>query len=511
MLSRTALGAACILAAAFGQAQAQAPLSAIDWLSDSLAMPAAIVPPAGQDDIAVSALPEDVTVTELGHPSPDAVGLFPVSVTGLPPDLWGSSSSLDLARRFRAERGDVLPALQDLLYKLLLAELEPPVDAGARPTLFLARIDTLLSLGAVEQADALLKRAGTHDPEIFRRRFDTALLLGTEDQVCQAMLNMPDLSPTYPTRIFCLARGGDWDTAAVTLETARALGVTSDADDMLLASFLDPEIADPSQLLPATSRPSPLVFRMMEAIGEPLPTANLPRAFAHADLNANAGWKAQIEAAERLARTGAIDPNRLLGLYTERRPAASGGVWDRAAVIQKLDAAITLRDAAAVGAALPEAWDAMASVELETALATLYGQPLADLPLEGATATLAYHLQLLSDQYETTALAHTPATAKDRLLRAIATGDLAGVTVSDPVEAAIVEGFSITGIPVRLRSLTDENRLGEAILRAMELFTEGSSGDLDQVSDALTFLRSVGLEDTARRAALQLLLLDRRG
>jgi len=295
------------------------------------------------------------------------------------------------------------------------------------------------------------------------------------------------------------------------LDSARALGVISDAEDILLASFLDPDIADAALLLPSTAHPSPLVFRMMEAIGEPLPTANLPRAFAHADLNDNAGWKAQIEAAERLVRTGAIDPNRLLGLYTERRPAASGGVWDRAEAIQALDRSISARDPAAVSAALPLAWDAMASVQLETALSALYAEKLASLPLEGDVSALAHKIRLLSAQYETAALSYVPNGPRDLLLRAIATGVFSEVTVSDPAEVAIVEGFSATGVPVRLRSLSDENRLGEAILRAMELFTEGAQGDLDEVSDAVTFLRSVGLEDTARRAALQLLLLDRRG
>ncbi len=510
MLTRTTLAVTVIAAGVSAPALAQAPLSAIDWLSDSIATPVTIAPPP-QEDIAVSALPEDVTVSELGQPSPDAVGLLPASATGLSPDLWGSSASRDLAQRLFAKRTDMLPALQDLLYDLLLTELDPPVDSGPEPVLFLARVDALLALGAVEQADAMLQRAGAEDAEIFRRRFDTALLLGTEDRVCRSLLGSPELAPTYPTRIFCLAREGEWDTAAVTLETARALGVISDAEDALLASFLDPDIADATLQLADTSRPSPLVFRMMEAIGEPLPTANLPRAFAHVDLDETAGWKAQIEAAERLTRTGAIDPNRLLGLYTDRAPAASGGVWERAKAIQQLDKALLTQDPEAVGSALQEAWRAMVSIQLETALASLYAPRLAEIPLTGAAATLALHLELLSDQYELAALDHLPANQRERLLRSIATGDFAGVIAASPLEAAIVGGFSASGVPVRLRSLTDENRTGEAILRAMDLLDEGSRGDLDEVTDGLTFLRSVGLEDTARRAALQLLLLDRRG
>lgn len=500
----------CVFLVLAGNAHAQAPMSAIDWLSDSVSAP--VDPPLPETgDVAVSALPEDVTVTPLGQTSFDAVGLFPVSSTGLPADLWGSSASSDLARRLRADRDNMLPAIQDLFYKLLLAEVDPPMDSGAEPVLFIARVDALLALGAVEQADALLQRAGLRNAEVFRRRFDTALLLGTEDQVCRTMLNTPELSPTYPTRIFCLAREGNWDTAAVTLETARALGVISEEEDHMLARFLDADIAETTVSLPSVSRPSPLVFRMMEAIGEPYPTPGLPRAFANADLHDNAGWKAQIEAAERLARTGAIDANRLLGLYTERSPAASGGVWDRVAAIQNLDKALADRDPTATAIALPGAWQAMEEVELEVALASMFGDNLGKIALVGPAAKLAFRIQLLSDSYETVALDQDPADARERLLRAIATGDLAGITVADPTEAAIVEGFGAVGVPARLRTLTDENRLGEAILRAMDLFGEGARGDLDQVSDALAFFRAVGLEDTARRAALQMLLLDRRG
>ena len=93
---------------------------------------------------------------------------------------------------------------------------------------------------------------------------------------------------------------------------------------------------------------TPLIFRMREAIGEPLPTPPLPRAFANADLRPITGWKPQIEAAERLAVSGAIDENRLLGLYTERLPAASGGVWERVDAMQEFDAAYRADDPGAI-------------------------------------------------------------------------------------------------------------------------------------------------------------------
>src|SRR5690606_17548745 len=152
------------------------------------------------------------------------------------------------------------------------------------------------------------------------------------------------------------ARGGDWNAAALSLRTGETLGYIPADMVPLLERFLDPELADGAPDLPVPARPSPLDLRLMEAIGEPLQTSTLPLAFAHADLTSNAGWKTRLEAAERLSRTGAIEPNLLLGLYTEREAAASGGVWERVRAIQALDRAITASDRAAVARALPVAW-----------------------------------------------------------------------------------------------------------------------------------------------------------
>lgn len=490
---------------------AQTPLSAIDWLSDSLTTPnSQKLHPTGTD-IARNALPEDISVSEITGPSPDAVGLLPVSVTGFPKDLWGLSRSSDIAGRLQIDRVDMMPAMQDLIHTLLLAELDPPVDSGPDARLFLARLDTLLSIGALEQAQSLLALSGQGRPELFRRGFDVSLLLRVEDLGCATLRTTPSLSPTFPARIFCLARGGDWDAAALSLETGRALGFLSDYEDALLARFLDPTLFEGTPRLDVPERPSPLVFRILEAIGEPIPTTTLPRAFAHADLHANTGWKAQIEAAERLVRTGAVDPNQLLGLYGERRPAASGGVWDRVKSVQELDQALRKGDAAAIADKLPLAWQVMQQAELEVAFAKLFSRRLGRVELQGSSADTAFEIGLLSDDYETVANNFIARNDRQRLLQAIAQGNPGPVFGADPITAALQDGFRGDGIPIRLQSLTSNRRLGEAILRSVSLFESGSRGELDELSDGLAFFRAVGLEDVARRAALQLLLLERRG
>ncbi|GKY89785.1 hypothetical protein [Sinisalibacter aestuarii] len=491
-----------------------APMSAIDWLSDSVAMPAA-APGAGIDEPAVTpgATVDPVAVAPLdGGNRPDAIGILSPAVTGLPANLWGSSGAEDLARRVRALAPDMLPALQALLYTILLAELDPPVAPGGKDdTLFLARVDKLLELGALDQANALLERAGPDKPEIFRRWFDVALLIGEEQALCETMAGTPDLSPTYQARIFCLARAGDWTGASLLLGTGSALGLIPEDDADLFARFLDPDLFEGEAPLPLPLNPSPLTFRMFEAIGDAIPTAGLPLAFAQTDLLPSAGWKARIEAGERLARTGAVSDNQLLGLYTERRPAASGGVWDRVAAIQALEANMAANHHAGTAAALPAAWAALQEARVEVPIARIHGAALAGMALDGEAGRIAFHMGLLSDSYETVALAAVPDTPLDSLLAAIAQGSPGIAPAPDARSAAVQGGFAAAGAPVRLASLVDSGRLGEAILRAMTLLSEGASGDLDQVTDALALLRAVGLEDTARRTALEFLILDRRG
>ncbi len=488
-------------------AAAQSPLSAIDWLSDSIRTPEVIAeqPPG---DIG-AALPGDITVNPIDGPNAEAVGLLPVSVTGLPADFWANSSARVIARALRRDRGDVLPAVGDLIYLLLLAELDPPLPASAQPELLLARIDALLALGAVEQADALLDRVGVTSPEIFRRAFDVALLLRAEDEVCAELRSLPSLSPTFPARIFCLARGGDWAGAALSLETGRALGFVTQDQDALLARFLDLGLDETTVALPLPSRPSPLEFRMYEAIGRPLPTINLPRAFAHSDLHAASGWKNQIEAAERLTRTGAIDPNRLMGAYTDRRPAASGGVWDRAAAIQALDGALLSQQASAISPALQTAWDQMALVGLEVAFAKYYCQRLRSRQLTASAAALRFRICLLgTSDHRALRLPPGPDDV-DRFVFAIARGEPLPTAPQGTLGRAIHAGFAGRGYPDRFKGLMRDAKSGEAVLRAVDFLQAGASGDLDDLADALIFLRAAGFENVARQSAIELMLLDR--
>jgi len=501
---------------AAAQDVSERPLSAIDWLSQTIGTPdlsEIAQPQINEPPVADTATPPEISVTPLDSSSPDAIGLLSSAVTGLPQNLWSQSDEATLSTLVRASRAETLPAVQELMVTLMLAEAAPPLNASATGVMFLARVDKLLDLGALEPAQALIEAAGPDTPEVFRRWFDVSLLTGTESVACDLMREKPALSPTYPARIFCLARGQDWTAAALTLNTARALGDVTDEEDALLSRFLDPELFEGMGPLPPPSRPSPLVFRMREAIGEGLTTSGLPRAFAHADLRSSIGWRSQIEAAERLARHGAISEVTLVSIYNQHTPAASGGVWDRAAAIQQFDAAIRASDAEEVARTLPAAWSAMQAARTEVAFARHYTDDLSGLALDGDVAALAFRIGLLAPSYETVALAQTELSAEEMVWQAVARGDVTGIDANDIPGEAVLAAFAqmptLDSISAPLATLIAEEKLGEVLLRAISLFNQGVDGDFGALTDALRVLRLVGMEDIARRAALQFLLLDR--
>jgi hypothetical protein len=73
---------------------------------------------------------------------------------------------------------------------------------------------------------------------------------------------------------------------------------------------------------------------------------------------------------------------------------------------------------------------------------------------------------------------------------------------------AVAAAFSEPAPQFRYRWLLDNDRMGEAFLRALLVLSDREA-DPDDLTDALVLFRSVGLEDLARRTSLQA-LLDRR-
>lgn len=511
MQIRAGAYALSVLAVMGGPAQAQQePLSVIDWLKrhpDQPAMTSAVLPKRFEPPVTPNASVPEVAVQPLAQPSRRMIGIVPAKVTGLPETLWRGSTAAGLADQLEDLPNLRLPAAQALLYTLLLTEAIAPGDQPkGESDLTLARVQVLERLGAHDPALALLEQADvTRNRAHFHAYIDVALLNGQEDRACAILGGKPHLAPSLAHRTFCAAREGDWPTAALLYDTGASLDSFSSAERTALERFLHPEVFEGADPLPRPATMTPLLFRLHEANGEPIPTGTLPRAYAAADLRDLAGWKLQLEAAERLAVTGAISANRLLGLYTARQAAASGGVWDRVAAIQLFETALRTRSAEAISKTLPLAWAEMEAVGLEMVFVDLFSTALRRYTLNGPAQDIALKMGLLSADYELVARLND---VPEPLALATGVSDTPPA-LPDTRTSALFAGLQGTEPRRDLLDMASNQRMGEALLRTLLLMESGAAGDPVALAQALSTLRAFGLEDTARRAALQIMLLER--
>ncbi|MHA6345214.1 hypothetical protein [Roseivivax sp. CAU 1761] len=498
---------------------AREPLSAIRWLGRDA--PSVVpVPPAAppgsatapsrnEPPVSVTAAVPQVTEEPLGPVQAGAVGLVPPQTSGLPLTLWQDSDPQTLAQLIPAAEPTV-PALQALLNTLMLAEADPPRRDAPEGIFLGLRVQRLMADGALDAAAALLERAGPDSAALFPLWFDLALLTGEVEPACSALEEDPRLSSDVAARVFCAARSGAWPRAALAFESGRALGALGGREADLLERFLAPEIAEELPSLPPPLHPTPLQATLHDAVGEPLPASGLSRRYAWRDLSGDRGWKAQLDAAERLARAGALSENRLLEIYTLRAPAASGGVWDRVAAVQRMERALAEGRPQKIASALDDLWPRMLEAGLAVPAARLFGPDVIARPPAPGGAATAFRMALLSDAYGRAAALAGPGPA-DAFLAGLAAGAPSGAEPSGlPLAAAVQAGFDPATGSLPLVAMAERNRLGEAILRAIALFDSGVAGNGRDLTEALATLRALGLEDIARRAALQAIVLSER-
>ncbi len=453
------------------------PLSAIDWLTQDTRTPFQQVNPTDfEEPVATSIVTETITVTSLDDAVDDIAGLMPLDLARLPEALW-SGANPDAMRAALADMPhDLLPAARDLLYRVVLARA--PSDSQITA----ARVDTLLRFGAIQPAFAMYDAVAPDTAEGFGHFFDAALLTWQVSPACSLLAQTPSLSRRAADKVYCTARVGDWDTAVLQYFTHDALGDIPRPINKLLGGFLDPTLAEELEFAPVNAQAiSPLEFRLRESVGAAVPTTGLPLKFVATDLQPAAGWRAQIEAAERLAASGALPAETLFEIYGLGKAAASGGVWERVRMVAALENARGAGDKVAMQSVLPDLWTSAQAAKLR-------------LPFAQALADNLEFIRFTDDASQT---------IRQRILwLAQDTGaipdDLLNLAPKDTV-TAITLAFDETLSP---RPVT-----AQAILQTLSNVRVAQDGDLNALQLALVGLRSLGFEAEARALAVQYLIL----
>jgi hypothetical protein len=220
--------------------------------------------------------------------------------------------------------------------------------------------------------------------------------------------------------------------------------------------------------------------------------------------------------AERLTRLGDFPSSLLFNLYRARPPAASGGVWDRVAAIQTLDAALIEDDTDAVLAALADADTALSAVGLRSSLAEGYGAALSELSLSNAPSIRMAEILLLGGDAETAERWSVPSSPSERLRIALAIGKNVAPTAGTDQSIEILRAtaasdamngqVATTAEHARMQTMITQDRRGEAILTALAILDAGEEIEPNDFAVALDILVKSDQRETAKRIALQTIL-----
>lgn len=501
-------------------ANAQAPLSAIDWLSESLKNPpesfefridpAPLIPPI---------TPEIEVTNGVGHTSPDAIGILSPSVTGFSINLWGNMSTHEVVSMLESFPNNGTPEGNRLFRRILLAQANPTFDINQPGDILNARITRLFKMGALDEAEALVAIAQPLSPLLFGIAFDTAILTDRTTQVCNALKAAPALSGDLSSRVYCLARGGDWNAAAITLSLGATIGAIDATREEMLVRYLDPELfeGEPDPAMPEVMEAMDFVLR--ESLLLPRPSGLLPLPYVYRDIGLRAPLRARIEALERLVKAGAIPSNLLFTAYRTGKAASSGGVWGRENAIQMLDKTLDGGDAEKVSTAIVEASKTLGEVGLLEALAREYGEVLAKLEytpeFEGAIdeiITLIHLSNITAPSWENQSERTSPLIlAQNIVSRAPLQVDESGDVMLTAITNALTLVSPKSANARQVLEMLEIGNQGQAILTALDMLANGGQSDPESIHTGLYVLTMAGQTAAARRIAVQILLMPNGG
>lgn len=274
-----------------------------------------------------------IEIRPLTAPSIAGLGLLSADRGGFGPDLWRGTPpewAAKLVSLLPAETNS--PAAANLLWRLLASEANPPGGGGgeASGSSFLAlRLERLYAAGQTDAVGLILNRArrAAEGAAFAGLRADLALLEGDLNQACalaDAMRKRGGAARWLELSAFCAARRGDAGAVQV------AVDLLSEEDGEADQTFLDllhaQNTAAPSTKrkasAPRIARPAEMTalhYAMYRAAGIPVPpdvAAKASLAVARAIArDPQAEPATRLEAAERAAAAGAVEPRVLADLY----------------------------------------------------------------------------------------------------------------------------------------------------------------------------------------------------
>ena len=227
--------------------------------------------------------------------------------------------------------------LHDLMRRLLLTGAPLPQAGGEGPSVLALRAADLASIGAVDDAAALLHTGGSKDRDesVARLELELALLQYDLSAACPAaQAGIATYTDAFWQKVltFCQAQAGERDRAAL----GAALLRDNNQNDPVFFGLLEIVLGNDQAKMPAIEQASPLILAMLRAASKPVPPSLLasakPALLRSIALSPAADLDLRLETAERAVMVHALDPKILADLYrrVETRPGETQALGETA-------------------------------------------------------------------------------------------------------------------------------------------------------------------------------------
>ncbi len=273
----------------------------------------------------------------------NGIGLISIESTKFPSDLWSNSSERALSEKLISMPNLTLTSTNKIFKRLLLVDAKPPLNSIGVKNMgylfLLSRIDQLINLGAIDEAEEILNYIKEPSVELMKRKIQVAYLNGRLSKTCDIANKYPNFEGMLQFKIICLVRKNDWQAATLAFTVGSSLEQFDDKEKKLLLNYLDPDIETHSLYNIEIHNLSPTSFYLMHGKKELIPSDILPNKYAYAFSLSGIPPKMRIKSMEQLASKYVVNANTLFSLYRSSRIEDGENLNDAIIAVMQLEQA----------------------------------------------------------------------------------------------------------------------------------------------------------------------------
>ena len=445
----------------------------------------------------------------------NGIGLISIERTKFPGDLWSNSNERVLSEKINTMPKLSLASTNKTFKRLLLVDANPPLNSIGMKNMgnafLLSRIDQLINLGALDEAEEMLNYIKEPSIEFMKRKIEVAALNGRISKTCELANKYPNFKGMLQFKIICLVRKNDWQAAALAFTVGSSLKQFNQKEEQLLLNFLDPDIQSDYTYEVAISDLSPTNFYLMHGKKELIPPDVLPNKYAYAFSRLGMSREIRIKSMEQLASNYVVNGNTLFNLYRATPHEDIEKIDDTTKTVIELDQSFNSDSEQKKLLALKRATREFQKKNLLAQLSNEYKDELKNLQYSDNKRLndLAIALISLTDDVNKELFMSGSTIPNINCLIDIKRKVFVNFE-TDTDLCQLVKKLNIEIIKKsfpRNRADGDQIEKGLVLLESLNLLKDGFSTELEELKLSLTMLTKIGLIDLVNEISIELIAL----